>query len=110
MALPQEWKDLFEQNGHLKRGVIENIAALNESCVRKRTGWMRLSGTSMATPLVAHLAGEILASQPALSGQQLIAEIIKRTIPGQIGVVPIRKVPLRRPSWYLGNFGSLTGS
>ncbi|MEQ1876886.1 MAG: S8 family serine peptidase [Bdellovibrionia bacterium] len=100
-----EWKDLFDEKGDLKRGVDQNIAALNESCLRKRAGWMRLSGTSMASPLVAHLAGEILAAEPTLTGAQVIAEIQKRSIPGQIGQLAIKKVAAKRPSWYQGAWG-----
>lgn len=105
-----EWDDLFDEKGNLARGVDENIQVLTDSCLRRRIGWMRLSGTSMSSPLVAHVAGEILATNLSLTGAQLIQEIMRRSISGNIGVLPIKKVPLKRPSWYLGNFGGLTAT
>ncbi|MGK5089323.1 S8 family serine peptidase [Bdellovibrionota bacterium FG-2] len=60
----------------------------------------KLSGTSMASPLIAHLAGEILAAKPSLGPKQVIKEIRKRSMPDFIGTLPVYKFKIKKPSWY----------
>lgn len=61
----------------------------------------RLSGTSMASPLVARLAGEILIERPDLDAAGVIQEIYRRSTPGDIDGHAIRKLRAPLPSWYL---------
>jgi subtilisin family serine protease len=66
----------------------------------KMTGFAKSSGTSMATPFVAHVAGEILADHPDLSVPELMREIGKRTVNAQVGIFPIQALKTAMPSWY----------
>lgn len=58
------------------------------------------SGTSMASPLVAHAAAEILANHPELLAHQVIQEIYKKSKVGFLGNLPIYKLKIKKPSWY----------
>ena len=73
------------------------------SC-RDWQGMGALSGTSMASPLAAHLAGEILAESPGLKPTQIIQKIKDRAKPGTSGGVSISQVYVKKPSWY-GEYG-----
>lgn len=75
------------------------VSKMEEGC-KKQTGLAKLSGTSMASPLVAHLAAEILSEQPTLDAKGLIQAIYKQAIPSYIGVLPVYKTKIKKPSWY----------
>ncbi len=78
---------------------VRLVETLQKDC-GKSVNLGTLSGTSMASPLIAHLAGEILVSKPGLSPQQVIKEIRKRSIPDFIGTLPVYKFKIKKPSWY----------
>ncbi|OFZ18346.1 MAG: hypothetical protein A2X94_12395 [Bdellovibrionales bacterium GWB1_55_8] len=59
-----------------------------------------LSGTSMAAPLVAHLAAEMLSQNPGLDGAGLIRELYKSAVPSFLGTNPVYKLKIKKPSWY----------
>ncbi|MEK7691513.1 MAG: S8 family serine peptidase, partial [Bdellovibrionota bacterium] len=74
-------------------------AKIKKECL-ETPGFAYLSGTSMATPLVAHVAAEILAKKPNLNGAGVIQEIYKRAMPDFIGIIPVYKLKIAKPSWY----------
>ena len=76
------------------------VRAARSRCTGRRFRLARASGTSMAAPIVARLAGTILADHPGLSGAGVIEEIRRRAIPGKIGHQPVLKLKFERPSWY----------
>lgn len=78
-------------------GTIEEV---RKKCLTPNRGYGPLSGTSMASPLVAHLAAEIIADNPLLSGAEVIREIKRRAIPSFIGALPAFKIRIKKPSWY----------
>lgn len=59
------------------------------------------TGTSMAAPLIARLAGEILIEHPGLTPSGVIRTIHRRSTPADIGGHAIRKLRVPIPSWYL---------
>jgi subtilisin family serine protease len=61
----------------------------------------RMSGTSMASPLVARVAAEILIEHPKLSAANVIQEIYRRSTPDHINDRPVFKLRIEKPSWYL---------
>jgi subtilisin family serine protease len=72
---------------------------LKEECL-KSPGMGTLSGTSMASPLVAHIAAEVLAEKPELDARGVIREIYARAVPSFVGTAPVFKLRVRKPSWY----------
>ena len=76
----------------IKDLIKDNVAA-NKDLVS-------LSGTSMASPIVARAAAQMLATNPSLTPEAVIRELLSTGEPGNIGVMPIRRVKFERPSWY----------
>ncbi|MBI4042567.1 MAG: S8 family serine peptidase [Deltaproteobacteria bacterium] len=76
------------------------IKSLYETCNIEENHYRALSGTSMATPLVAHLAAEILLEQPHLNGVEIIKAIKDRANPVQMGSFVAYKLHIKKPSWY----------
>lgn len=79
--------------------VPDAAKALKTGCA-KSPGMGKLSGTSMASPIVARVAGMILADNPTLTGAQVIEKIYDEAVPSFIGNMPVFKVRVRKPSWY----------
>jgi len=78
----------------------ESIAkALKKACFQT-PGFGKLSGTSMASPLVARIAAEVIAANPSLMPKQVIKEIYKLAKPSFVGNVPVYKLKIKKPSWY----------
>lgn len=65
-------------------------------------GMGRLSGTSMASPLVAHKAAEIAAIHPELMGANLLKAVLDTAENSSIGILPVKKLKISKPSWYYG--------
>jgi subtilisin family serine protease len=77
----------------------ENAFQLVNSCA-KHTGLEKLSGTSMATPFVSRIAGEIFEANPSLNAIQAIQAIKARTKSVNLGPLPIYILEVDKPSWY----------
>ncbi|WP_441293007.1 S8 family serine peptidase [Sorangium sp. KYC3313] len=60
----------------------------------------RMSGTSMAAPIVSHVAAEILLDEPDLIAAEVIRAIYRRSTRSFIGAHPVFKLSIQKPSWY----------
>ncbi|KYG04178.1 hypothetical protein BE21_04100 [Sorangium cellulosum] len=60
----------------------------------------RMSGTSMAAPIVSHMAAEILIEDPDRIAAEVIREIYRRSTRSFIGAYPVFKLSIKQPSWY----------
>jgi subtilisin family serine protease len=83
------------------------LKAFVNACKNSENRYVRMSGTSMATPIVSHLAGEILANNPNYSPTDVIREIKKRATvrPGKtFSAFILEKKNLTAPNW-----GAATG-
>jgi subtilisin family serine protease len=102
-AYPSDWKPNSDNGIVLDDELLKNLTEegnlLSKKC-SKMTGFEKLSGTSMATPFVAHAAAEILADHPELSVPELIQDLEKRSEISRIGRLPIRVLKVTKPSWY----------
>ncbi|WP_437893135.1 S8 family serine peptidase [Sorangium sp. So ce124] len=59
----------------------------------------RMSGTSMAAPIVAHVAAEILVDEPDLIAAEVVRAIYRRATRSFIGALPVFKLRIQKPSW-----------
>ncbi len=85
-------------SGKVESAYLDGLA---KTCApEKRTGLTRLSGTSMASPLVAHAAAEVAVENPTFTAAQVIQALYKRAEPSSIGRLPVLKLRLKKPSWY----------
>jgi subtilisin family serine protease len=99
MCLSSAMKTLAMKEEPLKdKEVTEVVAALKQECAKLGMG--RLSGTSMASPLVAHVAAETLIANPGLNAAELVKAILAQAESSNIGVLPVKKLRIKKPSWY----------
>lgn len=82
-----------------RKSAEEHYKKLEEKC-GKSGGFKRLSGTSMASPLIAHLAGEILAAEPGLTGAEVVARIQAKGDRLESLPFKVMRLKLKKPSWY----------
>jgi subtilisin family serine protease len=80
--------------------VMEMHDEVEKKCHQKRNDFGYLSGTSMAAPLIAHVAAEILIRKPHLKGAQVIQEILGRSREDRMGPLTVNKLRAQKPSWY----------
>lgn len=73
-------------------------ATLKKNCAK--VGMGPLSGTSMASPLVAHVAAEVLLKEPRLRAAEVVQHLIAMSESSSVGVLPIHKLMIKKPSWY----------
>lgn len=73
---------------------------MDRECTLKKTEYAPLSGTSMATPLITHLAAEILIKTPTFDASELIAQIKKLSTVADLGGIKVNKIKIKKPSWY----------
>lgn len=76
------------------------VRAARSRCIGRRVPLAQASGTSMAAPIVARLAGTILAEDPGLSPTGVIKEIRRRARFDKIDNLPVAKLHFEKPSWY----------
>jgi len=110
MPLQMCTSDVVEGTGDLTSDSTEEdidklIDKLKSNCL-KENGLGMLSGTSMASPIVAHQAGLVLAAQPQLKPEQVIQTLYRQAIPSFIGTVPVYKLRIAKPSWYFRKTGA----
>jgi len=68
-------------------------------CNRERF-FAAMSGTSMASPIIAHLAAEILSESPGdLTPQEIIKNIYERATSHNLGRLSVYKLKIKKPSW-----------
>jgi len=78
---------------------IEKLAvALRKDCAQ--LGMQKMSGTSMASPIIARQAAKVLAGTPELTGAQVIQALMIRTVPVKVGTLTFQKLRIEKPSWY----------
>lgn len=92
-----------------KGAILKAAEEILPRCANLTKPLTNLSGTSMATPLVSHIAGEILADNPNFLPQQVIAELKARAKPSAIGKLPISILRIKKPSWYKPDVTPLKG-
>lgn len=59
-----------------------------------------LSGTSMASPIVARVVAKILIQNPNLSGAEALHQLFEKAEPMKFGRVQLDRLRVERPSWY----------
>jgi subtilisin family serine protease len=76
---------------------------LNEHCGEAKR-LAPLSGTSMSTPLVSRIAADFLIEEPELSALDAIRKIYQKAYKESVGQgLVLRKLKVRKPSWYQRN-------
>lgn len=78
--------------------IYDAVDTLEEHC--GDLGLERLSGTSMAAPLVARIAAEILLDDPDLTGKEVKTRIREKAEKTEFGALDIYKLSIEKPSWY----------
>ena len=81
-----------------------NIKKLSEKveqeCVKKDVSYREMSGTSMASPLIAHVLAEMWLKNPTLTGPEVLNKFMSVTKAAKVGRLPISKFSVKLPSWY----------
>jgi subtilisin family serine protease len=94
----KKWGAKAEQLALLK----PMLQGLKQSCDFKESRYIKMSGTSMATPIVSRVAGEILAANPNLNPTQVIEAIRKKSevrTGRQFTAFVLKQKRLATPSW-----------
>ncbi len=76
------------------------IDTMYATCASERTMFEAMSGTSMATPVVSHLAAEVMLERPNLSPGEVIAELKKRASVDKSRQFVAYVLKAKVPSWY----------
>ena len=76
----------------------EKIQTAKETCESSEP-FQQMSGTSMASPVVARLAAQILLENSVLQPAGVIEALRNQARPAFIGRFPIYKLKIDRPSW-----------
>ncbi|MBX3041029.1 MAG: S8 family serine peptidase [Bdellovibrionaceae bacterium] len=66
------------------------------------TGYGPVSGTSMATPLIARQIALLKADAPAKKGSEIVREFFARTLSVEVQGTPYRRFDVEAPSWTKG--------
>jgi len=76
--------------------------AFLKDCVQAEPKIVKMSGTSMASPIVARMAAEILIKNPNLNGQQVIQALLRNSYNEETSelTLPLKKLKAQKPSWY----------
>lgn len=80
----------------LRKKVLDR---LDQACVQIPSK-ARLSGTSMATPIISRLIAQLAIANPTLSGEDLIQKLLSGAQKTQLGPLPIYKLKAPVPSFY----------
>jgi subtilisin family serine protease len=70
-----------------------NICSKNQTLVE-------MSGTSMASPIIARKVAKLIAECPTCSVKEIKDNLFSKTINSEIDGMPIFKLPIEKPSWY----------
>lgn len=70
-----------------------------EECAKDQS-LREMSGTSMASPVVARKVAKIIAQYPDDSVEEIKDKLFASSIPGKVGAINIMKLPIEKPSWY----------
>lgn len=89
---------VMSQDAFADSDIPAYVKKLKEEC--KDLGMSKLSGTSMASPLIAHAAAEMAIAHPELKGRDLAQALLASAEQSNIGVLPVRKLKIKKPSWY----------
>lgn len=66
------------------------------------TGYGPVSGTSMATPLIARQIAILMAESPLKEGSEIVREFFRRTLSVDVKGTPYRRFDVEAPSWTKG--------
>lgn len=70
-----------------------------ESC-KSSNGFIKLSGTSMASPVASRMVAEVMLKYPKMTGAQAIARLLETAGEYQEGPLTLKKLKVAKPSWY----------
>ncbi len=76
------------------------VIKLDNECIKKDTSLQKKSGTSMASPLIAHVLAEIWLKNKNLEASDILKKLFEQSTPSSIGKFPIQKFSIKKPSWY----------
>lgn len=88
---------------NLDQGSIGNLSQdiLKDCSINGKAPLMALSGTSMASPIIARmLAQEVLKSESSESGAEIIQRFLGHSVNSKLGPLTMSKVKVPVPSWY----------
>ncbi len=60
----------------------------------------KISGTSMASPIVARLVAKLMIQFPELNSQEIIQKLLYHSRKKQLGPLQLNILPFQKPSWY----------
>lgn len=80
-------------------GRREMIMTLYNTCSDKENQYSLMSGTSMATPVIARIAAKILIDRPELSTKELVSLVKERGTPTDSQTFKTWVLKMDRPSW-----------
>jgi subtilisin family serine protease len=80
-------------------GRAEFVQMAKAECTRDQRLRM-MSGTSMASPIIARQVAKLMAANPHLSLLEIKALLFGASVPSQIGDLPVSKLSVEKPSWY----------
>lgn len=76
----------------------KRVPSIYKQC-KKESGFARMSGTSMATPMVAHVASIIAAENPGLTPFDIMTRLKKKARTFFVGFHPYLRLKVRKPTW-----------
>ncbi len=90
----------FSQNFINMLAAKEKITQTVNKCMKNKALYGRMTGTSMASPLVAHLAGEIWVKNLKMTPVEVIQKIKNSATRQAFGPLMVDKLKVKKPSWY----------